>query len=599
MKLLTQLSEKLSPSLRRLAAMLPAHKGKLACAVGFMLTAGASSSLIAALLGKLTNAGFYNQEAWVVLAAPAGLILIAFLHGGSMFMSNYLLGKVSQSMLIDLRREMFHKILRWPAEEYQKNQTGIVTSKFVFEANYALGRAAKSAITLIRDTVQVIALTVMLFWNNWTLALVSLLIGPCVAWLLRYISRRLKTVMGSSQHSIAEVLVRVKEAYEAERVIKVANTYDEEVSRFNALNVRLRDLAVRMTKVSSLGTPLTQLFGMSGVAVVLTAAMYQTQAGLITMGDFVTFLAALLLIMPPLRHLAGLNATFVMMNVAAESIFNTLDTPLERDEGKTVLGRVRGEVQIEDVSLRYPNAERDAVSHVTITARPGDVVALVGLSGSGKTSLVNMIPRFWNPTSGRILIDGVDAQDATLESLRSQIAIVSQDVLIFDDTIRANIAYAKTDATEEEIRRAVDAAALTEFIDSLPEGLDTPAGEAGDRLSGGQKQRISIARALLKDAPILILDEATSALDSKSELQIRDALAHLMKGRTTFIVAHRLSSIADATQIFAFDAGRVVESGTWAELARRDGLFARLCRLQGIDPAAAASSRNAHNEVPA
>ena len=574
----------LTPSLMRIAAMLPAHKGKIACAVLFMVTAGVSSSLIAGLLGKLTNAGFYEQQAWVVLAAPVGLILISLLHGGSMFMSNYLLGKVSQSILIDLRREMFHRMLHWPADEYQKNPTGIVTSKFVFEANFALGRAAKSAITLIRDTVQVVALTVMLFWHNWLLACVSFVIGPCVVWLLKYISTKLKTVMGSSQHSIAELLVRVKEAYGAERLIKVSNTYALEASRFNDLNNEIKDLMLRMTKVSSLGTPLTQLLGMTGVAVVLTAAMYQTQAGLITMGDFVTFLAALLLIMPPLKHLAGLNASFVMMSVAAESLCQTLDTRREADEGTVVLQDGRGAVTIENVKLRYPNADRNAVDGVSIEAKPGDVIALVGLSGSGKTSLVNMIPRFWNPTSGRILIDGVDAQTVTLESLRDQISIVSQDVLLFDDTIRANIAYAKTDATEDEILKAVEAAALTEFVQSLPQGIDTPVGEAGGRLSGGQKQRISIARALLRNTPILILDEATSALDSASERKIQEALSHLMKGRTTFIVAHRLSTITGATQIFAMADGRAVEHGTWGELAQKDGLFARLCRLQGIDP---------------
>ena len=395
----------------RLASHLPAHKWKIILAVFCMLGAGASSSLIATLLGKLTDAGFYNQEAWVVLAAPIGLILVSLLHGGCMFGSNYLLGCVSQAILVKLRGEMFHRMLHWPMETYQTNSTGLVTSKFVFEANFALSNAAKASITLVRDSIQVVSLTIVLFWKNWQLALVSLVIAPMVAWLLRSISARMKTVMSSSQANIAELLVRVREAYGAERLIKISNAYGAETSRFEKLNAEIKDLMIRMTKASSLGTPLTQLLCMAAVAVVLTAAMYQTQAGLLTVGEFVTFLAALLLIMPPLRHLAGLNASFVMMAVAAESLFSTLDLKEERDEGTKVLGRNIENIAFEGVTLRYPNADANSVDDVSFTVTRGQAAALVGLSGSGKTSLVNMIPRFWSPTAGRILINGLDSRE--------------------------------------------------------------------------------------------------------------------------------------------------------------------------------------------
>ncbi|WP_302445716.1 lipid A export permease/ATP-binding protein MsbA [Sutterella wadsworthensis] len=579
----SRLHEKLkNPHLMRLASHLPAHKWKIILAVFCMLGAGASSSLIATLLGKLTDAGFYNQEAWVVLAAPIGLILVSLLHGGCMFGSNYLLGRVSQAILVKLRGEMFHRMLHWPMETYQANSTGLVTSKFVFEANFALSNAAKASITLIRDSIQVVSLTVVLFWKNWQLALISLVIAPMVAWLLRSISARMKKVMSSSQANIAELLVRVREAYGAERLIKISNAYGAETSRFEKLNAEIKDLMIRMTKASSLGTPLTQLLCMAAVAVVLTVAMYQTQTGLLTVGEFVTFLAALLLIMPPLRHLAGLNASFVMMAVAAESLFSTLDLKEERDEGTKVLGRDIENIAFEGVTLRYPNADANSVDDVSFTVTRGQATALVGLSGSGKTSMANMIPRFWSPTAGRILINGVDSREYSLESLRAQIAIVAQDVFLFDDTIRANITYGCPNASEEAVRKAIEDSALTEFIDSLPQGLDTPVGEAGDRLSGGQKQRISIARAFLKDAPILILDEPTSALDAGSEAQIKGALERLMVGRITFIVAHRLTTIEHADQILAMAGGKVVEQGTWKELLTKDGLFARLCRLQGL-----------------
>ena len=583
MPLLQRLKSKLNPSLLRLVGYLKPHKGKLLLSVFFMIGAGAASSLIAKLLGMLTDVGFYDQEAWIITAAPIALILISVLHGGSMFMSNYLLGKTSQSVLVKLRGEIFHKLLRWPAEAYQKNSTGNVTSKFIFEANVALSNASKSCIILVRDSVQVLALTCVLVWNNWMLAIVSLVIAPMIIMLLRWINRRMKKIMETCQASFASILERVKEIYEGHRLIKLSDAYGVESERFKNINDGVSRMMIDMTKVTSMGTPITQVIFMSGVAVVLAFAMFQISEGQITMGDFVTFLAALLLLMPPLRNLAGVNSGFVMMAVAAESIFNTLDDKDEPDEGKTELSTCRGDVVFEHVTLRYPNAERDAVHDFNLEVKAGDCVALVGLSGSGKSTLVHMIPRFWNPTEGRILIDGVDAQDLTLESLRRHIAIVSQDVILFDDTIRNNIMYGTPEATEDAVWRAVEAAALTDFVKSLPQGLDTPVGEAGGQLSGGQKQRISIARAFLRNTPILILDEATSALDSESEEKIKGALMTLMKGRTTFMVAHRFATIEHANLIVAMSDGVVKEVGTRRALLARNGLFAELSRLQALE----------------
>ena len=590
--LLAQYS-RLDPNLRRLAAYLPKYRWLLAGAVTSMVIAACSSSLVAMLLGKLTDLGFYDKQPWIVVAAPIGLILVSFLHGGSMFMSNYLLAKASQGLLRELREELFRAILRWPASAYQRNSTGLVASKFVNEANAALSSAAKSSIILFRDSLQVVALTAVLVWHNVTLTLVTLLIAPAIAWLLKFISSRLKSIMASAQENIATLLVRVKESYEAHGVIKVADAYGYELERFAQINEVVKNLALRMTKIGSIGTPATQLIGMAGVAVVLTIALVEAQHGMLTLGEFVTFLTAMLLILPPLRRLTGLNATFVGMAVAAGSIFATLDEPWEEDKGRIELGRIRGEVVFEHVTLRYPGANRVAVGDFSLAVRPGESVAFVGASGSGKSSLVNMLPRFWNPTGGRILFDGVDTQDVTLESLRRQIAIVSQDVQLFDGTIRDNLTYGAPDAGEEAIRAAVEAASLSDFIDSLPQGLDTPVGEAGGRLSGGQKQRISIARALLKDAPILILDEATSALDAQSEHHVKLALEGLMRNRTTFIVAHRLSTVENATRIVVLADGVVRETGTHCELLAQDGVYARFWRLQGPKAAPAGEGTEA------
>lgn len=582
MSLITRLKSKFnpSPSLLRLVTYLKPHRGKIAMSIVFMIGAGAASSLIAMLLGKLTDVGFYDQEAWIVVAAPIALIFISVLHGGSMFMSNYLLGKTSQAVLVKLRGEIFHKILRWPAATYQKNSTGNITSKFIFEANVALSNASKSCIILVRDSVQVVALTCVLVWNNWMLAIVSLIIAPMIFKLLRYISKRMKTIMETCQASFASVLERVKEVYEGHRLVKLSDTYALEMDRFKRINDGVSKMMIDMTKVTSMGTPLTQLIFMSGVALVLAFAMFQISQGVITMGDFVTFLAALLLLMPPLRNLAGVNSGFVMMAVAAESIFATLDEADETDEGKVDLTTCKGDFVFEHVSMRYPNTKRDAVHEFNLEVKAGDCIALVGLSGSGKSTLVHMIPRFWNPTKGRILLDGIDIRDLRLESLRRHIAIVSQDVMLFDDTIRNNVLYGSPDATEAEVWKALEDASLADFVRTLPEGLDTLVGEGGSRLSGGQKQRLSIARAVYRHPEILIFDDSFSALDFKTDREVRDALAREAKDSTKLIVAQRIGTIMNADRIVVLDDGKVVGQGTHKELLDNCDVYRQIAESQ-------------------
>lgn len=568
------------PALTRLFRYALPYKWQLVMASVWIVGAASMSSLTATLLGKLTDLGFYEKEPWVIAAAPATLIGVTLLYAVSTVMSTYLLTKISQSILVTLRTELFARILHWPFSNYQSHSTGLVCSKFVNEANIALGGAVSAAIILVRDSLQIIALFAVLFWQNWQLTLVALVVGPVGALIMRAISQRTKRIVKASQAAIAGILSRVQESYKAERLVKISDTYDFEIDRFRPINQKIRRTELKRQIMQGLGTPVTQVITMSGVAVVVAYALFEAQAGRLTIGEFITFLSAMMLLMPPLQHLAGLNATFASISVAAKSIFDTMDEAVEEDKGTVELKNVKGTIEFKDVHLTYPGTTREAIKGVTLSVLPGEHVALVGLSGSGKSSMVNLVPRFWSVTSGAVTVDGVDVEDCTLTSLRNHIAVVSQNVILFDTTIRENIAYGMPEVSEAAIEKAVEAAALTEVVAALPKGLDTPVGEAGGLLSGGQKQRISIARALLKDAPILILDEATSALDSESENQIKEALEMLMKGRTCLTVAHRLSTIDRADRIVVMQDGEIVEEGTPAELLAKGGAYARMVRLQ-------------------
>lgn len=568
------------PALTRLFRYALPYKWQLVMASIWIVGAASMSSLTATLLGRLTDLGFYEKESWVIAAAPATLIGVTLLYAVSTVMSTYLLTKISQSILVTLRTELFARILHWPFANYQSHSTGLVCSKFVNEANIALGGAVSAAIILVRDSLQIIALFAVLFWQNWQLTLVALVVGPVGALIMRAISQRTKRIVKASQSAIAGILSRVQESYKAERLVKISDTYDFEMDRFRPINQKIRRTELKRQIMQGLGTPVTQVITMSGVAVVVAYALFEAQAGRLTIGEFITFLSAMMLLMPPLQHLAGLNATFASISVAAKSIFDTMDEAVEDDKGTVELKDIKGAIEFKDVHLTYPGTTREAIKGVTLSVRPGEHVALVGLSGSGKSSMVNLVPRFWSVTSGAVTVDGVNVEDCTLASLRNHIAVVSQNVILFDTTIRENIAYGMPEVSEAAIEKAVEAAALTEVVAALPKGLDTPVGEAGSLLSGGQKQRISIARALLKDAPILILDEATSALDSESENQIKEALEILMKGRTCLTVAHRLSTIDRADRIVVMQDGVIVEEGTPAELIAKEGAYARMVRLQ-------------------
>lgn len=567
--------------LLRLFRYLPPYKWYLVGAGLAMVAGGAASSLIALILGKLTDMGFYQKDSIVLYLAPLALVGISILHGGSQYLSSFLLVRVSQGILLEVRTLMFSRMVRWSDELFMKHRCAEIQAKFINEASTALVQAAKVMTTMIRDSIQIICLIAVLIYHNWMLTLVTFVVAPLLALVLRWVNKRIKSLTRQTQSTFGKLIGSIQETYQGERVVKIYDGYAFETQRFRAINEHLKNLLLRAQRVSAAATPLTQLIAMSGVSVVVVFALTQAQTGLLTIGEFTTFLAALLLLMPPIRHLSTLNGSTAAMTAAAESLFRMIDEEPEKDPGTKTLENYRGGVRFENVSFTYPEKEKPAVSNFTLDVKPGEMIALVGSSGSGKSTLINLIPRFWAPTKGEIYFDGVPQSEITLASLREQIALVSQEVVIFDDTIAANIAYGCQDkVSKADIERAAQAAALTDFIKGLPEGLDSPVGANGNQLSGGQRQRISIARAFLKNAPIILLDEATSALDTESERHIQKSLDSLLEGRTAFVVAHRLSTIVNADRIVVMKDGEIVEVGTHAELLAKKGLYEHLYSIQ-------------------
>lgn len=570
-----------NPYLMRLFRYLPPYKWYIAGAAAAMAAGGGASSLIALILGKLTDMGFYQQDPIVAVLAPIALIGVAALNGGSQYLSSYLLVRVSQSIMLEIRTLMFERISHWGDALFFKYRCAEVQAKFINEASTALSRAASVMTTMIRDSIQIVCLIGVLIYHNWKLTLVTFVVAPLLAAVLRWVSKRMKKLTTQTQQTFGELLGTIQESYQGERVVKIYDGYDYERDRFRAVNEKLKDLTLRTQRVEAAGTPLTQLIAMSGVSVVVVYALAQAQSGALTIGEFTTFLSAMLLLMPPIRHLSSLNGTTAAMTAAAESLFKVIDEEPEKDPGEKTLVDYRGAVRFENVGFAYPNADKPAVKNFSLDVKPGEMIALVGSSGSGKSTLINLIPRFWAATSGEIYFDDVPQSELTLASLRRQIGLVSQEVTIFDDTIAGNIAYGCRDkVTREDIERAAEAAALTDFIATLPQGLDTPVGVNGSMLSGGQRQRISIARAFLKNAPILLLDEATSALDTESERHIQKSLDSLLKGRTAFVVAHRLSTIVNADRIVVMREGEIVEIGTHEELLEKKGVYEHLYSIQ-------------------
>jgi len=434
---------------------------------------------------------------------------------------------------------------------------------------------------LVKDSVTIAGLLAYLLYIDWKLTAISLIMVPPIAVVVRYFNVRLRNMSRKTQQAMGDITQVLQETVECNKVVKIFGGQDYEAKRFAETSNRLRGFSMKQTAAAAGNVPIVQLLAAMAVAVVVYYATVQAQSDATTVGGFVSFLAAMLLLTPPLKRLTGVAEHLQRGLAAAESVFALLDEKPENDEGRITLARARGDIDFHDVSFRYPRADTPALDDVTLTIRAGETIALVGSSGGGKTTFANMVPRFYHPDSGTIRIDGHDIESVSLASLRRNIALVSQEVALFNDTVAANIAYGEAaGASRQEIERAAEAAHALEFIRAMPQGFDTLIGENGVRLSGGQRQRLAIARTVLKDAPILILDEATSALDSESEKHVQAALEYLMQGRTTVVIAHRLSTIENADRIVVLDKGAIAEIGTHAELLAKSGIYANLYGIQ-------------------
>ena len=562
----------------RITPYLKSGRAGLAAAMVGALVGALTEPAIPALMKPLLDDGFGGGglALWMVPVAIVGLFTIRGIAG---FVAQFGLTWAAQRAVLSMRREMFEHLLASPAGLFTRQSASQLTNTLVYEVQQGTQMLVGALLTLARDSLTLVALLAYLLWLNWQLTLFVGLLFPILAYVMRLLGARLRRLAVAGQQATDDLAYVVEENVLAWRIVRLHGAQATQVRRFMARGEQLRRLMLKAAAAGGTMTPVTQILAACALSAVIVVALWQSQSGAATVGGFVSFITAMLMIVAPLKHLSDVMAPITRGLAAVERGLDMMqDTPREQG-GTHAPARARGELALTDVTLQYRDDSLPALAGVTVTVRAGETVALVGPSGAGKSTLVHLLPRFLLPTSGSVTLDGVPLSDWDVGALRRQFALVSQDVVLFNDTIAANVSLG-ADMPRERIRDALRGAHLLDFVDGLPQGLDTPIGHNGSELSGGQRQRLAIARAICKDAPILILDEATSALDSASERAVQAALETLMAGRTTLVIAHRLSTIEHADRVLAMDAGRIVEQGTHAELLTAGGLYARLHAMQ-------------------
>ncbi|WP_018955119.1 lipid A export permease/ATP-binding protein MsbA [Thioalkalivibrio sulfidiphilus] len=566
---------------RRLLGYSFSHWPWLVASVVTMVIVAATEAGFAALMRPLMDSGFVERDQSAIRWVPLAIIAIFAIRGIAEFAASYTIKYVGRMVVKKLRSQLFDHLLRLPVSHYDGAASGQLISRLSYNVEQVASAATESISILVRDTLTVLGLLAWMLYLNWMLTLAVLIIAPVVAVLVSQVTSRFRKISHRIQRTMGDVTQVTQEVIEGNRVVKIFGGEDYERSRFEKINERNRSLHMKMVFTHAMHLPLIQFIGALAVAFIVWLATFEAVIESVTVGTFVSLITALLLLLNPIRRLTNVNQMLQKGIAAGQNIFALLDSDIERDQGELRLERARGDIQYRNLCFAYRPDKGDVLHDINLHIRPGETVALVGRSGSGKTTLVNLLPRFYEVTEGEVLLDGVNVNQYRLADLRNQVAYVGQHVTLFNDTIGRNIAYGSLgDVSEADIVRAAEAAHAMEFIRRLPQGLDTPVGDNGVMLSGGQRQRLAIARALLKDAPILILDEATSALDTEAERHIQAALENLIRNRTTLVIAHRLSTIERADRIVVMQEGRIAETGRHDELLERDGIYARLYRLQ-------------------
>jgi subfamily B ATP-binding cassette protein MsbA len=570
----------MSATFRRILSLLSPYKSRLLLVLVAMSITAATEPAVAAMMKLLLDKGFSEARSFSLWLVPLFVVGVFVIRGLSTFTTTYLMSAISGRLISTLRQQMFRRLLDVPLDFYRDNSTGKIINAMMLEVNQVLDLIRSVMIVVIRDSLTVIGLLGYLFWLNWKLTLVIIILGPVIAFVIRITAKRLKRLIIQNQTLNAELTQTIEETTRAQHVIKIFGGQQYEARRFEQRSERLRGFMLRVASTSATTEPVTQFINSLSVSVIIMIALSQAGDGNMTVGGFASFITAMLMTLTPLKHLAAVNGPLQRGLAAGSTVFGIIDSAPERETGVVLHERASGKLDFEHVGFRYPNQKQAALSDINLNIAPGETIALVGMSGGGKTTLVNLVPEFFAPTEGRILLDGQPISDIALTSLRAQMAMVSQHVVLFDDTIAANIAYGDPLPDRQKIEEAARAAHLADVVSQLPEAYETLIGDNGMRLSGGQRQRLAIARAIYKNAPILILDEATSALDTESERAVQMALDTLMKNRTTLVIAHRLSTIEHANRIVVLQEGRIAEIGSHAQLLAANGVYAHLYHLQ-------------------